>query len=724
MSSQVRTTPATPIARGVSTTCLRASLLLATGLSLPFVQAPQALAQPAPPPGAADQAGDQGTDPPAIAGRLAAIAGQVSFHAAGQTDWTQAALNFPVTNLEGFWTEPTAAATIQIAGDTLVMDGSTQFEVTTLDVSQIAASEPQGAVFLDLTSLATGQTVAIQTPRGTVQIATPGRYEIVAGDTDDATLVSVVEGAAHVAGTNLAMDIGPQQTATIGGTDPLQGSVGPLQQDSFLQAQLRLPAPPPPPPGVPAIVRDMTGAADLAAYGSWSQTASYGQVWYPRDVPAGWAPYRNGHWAYVHPWGWTWVDNARWGFAPFHYGRWVQEGGRWGWIAGGGGPVTPGAYPVYAPALVTFITVGAPALSGIGFAAGAGAPAWIPLGPREPYYPWFHVRADYFARVNRPYGVPAEIIQRGPTYVENIHNVTVNRTNVFINARGATVAPEAAFTGGRPLMAVARPLPERALAEAHPVFGRLAVRPTALTPNLPPATARRFNIAVPAHPAVAHVAGPKILPPGQALAHPALRPAALPGNLRAVPAGAVRAGVPAPAARRGDAHEVALPQGHAAAAETRPVPAPAARSAPIPEGRSAPIPEGRSARGPAEPPAAARRATPAGAERPVHAPQAEARPAPGHATPAAPTRGRAPAEVAAHRTEHATAVQPVHAPEPVARHEAAHAAPEHAAREKVAPAEHTAASHAEEARHTEVPVHHEAAHPAKAPVHHEEKPPT
>jgi len=54
----------------------------------------------------------------------------------------------------------------------------------------------------------------------------------------------------------------------------------------------------------------------------------YGSVWYP-NVPPGWAPYREGHWAWVEPWGWTWVDDAPWGFAPFHYGRWVNAGGRW-----------------------------------------------------------------------------------------------------------------------------------------------------------------------------------------------------------------------------------------------------------------------------------------------------------------------------------------------------------------------------------------------------------
>jgi hypothetical protein len=54
----------------------------------------------------------------------------------------------------------------------------------------------------------------------------------------------------------------------------------------------------------------------------------------PQQVAIDWAPYRDGHWAYVVPWGWTWVDNAPWGFTPFHYGRWVLYGNRWAWLPG------------------------------------------------------------------------------------------------------------------------------------------------------------------------------------------------------------------------------------------------------------------------------------------------------------------------------------------------------------------------------------------------------
>jgi hypothetical protein len=76
----------------------------------------------------------------------------------------------------------------------------------------------------------------------------------------------------------------------------------------------------------------MTGYEDLNAYGDWINDGSYGQVWAPRAVPAGWAPYRTGHWSYVQPWGWTWIDEQPWGFAPYHYGRWANAGNRWVWV--------------------------------------------------------------------------------------------------------------------------------------------------------------------------------------------------------------------------------------------------------------------------------------------------------------------------------------------------------------------------------------------------------
>ena len=133
--------------------------------------------------------------------------------------------------------------------------------------------------------------------------------------------------------------------------------------------------------------RDVVGYDDLDDYGDWRDDSNYGHVWFPNRVEAGWAPYHAGHWDWISPWGWTWVDDSSWGYAPFHYGRWVTVGGRWGWVAG---PVAVQA--VYAPALVVFIG-GGPG----GFGGNVG---WFPLGPREVYVPSYHVSQAYVTRVN------------------------------------------------------------------------------------------------------------------------------------------------------------------------------------------------------------------------------------------------------------------------------------------------------------------------------------
>jgi len=51
-----------------------------------------------------------------------------------------------------------------------------------------------------------------------------------------------------------------------------------------------------------------------------------GRSGFPRTTVVGWAPYRYGHWAYIAPWGYTWVDDEPWALQPFHYGRWVTVG--------------------------------------------------------------------------------------------------------------------------------------------------------------------------------------------------------------------------------------------------------------------------------------------------------------------------------------------------------------------------------------------------------------
>jgi hypothetical protein len=436
-----------------------------------------------------------GGDPPALVGRLATLEGTVSTHAQGEDHWSPAVINAPITNGDAYWTEPQALAEVEVSSSSLWMNGSTEFDVTTLDDAALHAATPQGEVYVHLRSLEPNETYTIETPRGTVTMAADGRYDIVAGDTTHPTTVSVLDGAAQITGNNISLQIHANQTASVTGDTTFEGSVGPLSQDDFVGAMLQREHPVAP-SGVapPPVVAQMTGSQDLNQYGSWDNTPDYGAVWYPQ-VDSGWAPYREGRWSYVAPWGWTWVDAAPWGFAPFHYGRWVQIGPRWGWA-----PVYPGfggGYrPVYAPALVSFFGIGVGVAVGVGIGFGLGAAygpganiGWVPLGAREAYYPPYRVSPAYVNRVN----------VTNITNVTNIYNGAGARGHMpvsgFANARAATVVPASAMADSRPVNAAYRRPSAAELSGAHPLVDRAPISPTARTVGLTPAVAQQMHVS-------------------------------------------------------------------------------------------------------------------------------------------------------------------------------------------------------------------------------------
>ncbi len=75
----------------------------------------------------------------------------------------------------------------------------------------------------------------------------------------------------------------------------------------------------------------------LAPYGTWIKLSPYGLVWQPTvsALNYSWRPYCDGgRWAWTNQ-GWCWKSSYSWGWAPFHYGRWVNVARyRWVWVPG------------------------------------------------------------------------------------------------------------------------------------------------------------------------------------------------------------------------------------------------------------------------------------------------------------------------------------------------------------------------------------------------------
>ncbi len=214
-----------------------------------------------------------GGDPPARVGRLARITGAVSFHAQGADHWDPATLNYPITSGDAFWTQPGAQAEIEVSGTRVVLNGQTELDVDSLDDRTLAATEPQGEAYVRVRRLAPGETVAIGTPRGVATLRAPGRYDVVAGDAEHPTSITVLEGAAEVTGNNLDLSVAANQSGVISGTDNLQAQVQPAQPDAFVTAQLDRERPPPRQAAAPpAVIAAMSGGEDLDAYGTWQSS--------------------------------------------------------------------------------------------------------------------------------------------------------------------------------------------------------------------------------------------------------------------------------------------------------------------------------------------------------------------------------------------------------------------------------------------------------------------
>ena len=411
---------------------------------------------------------DQQDDPPTRVARLGYIEGSVSFQPAGEPDWVQAVPNRPMTTGDHLWADKESRAELQLGSSVIRLSENTGVSFLNLDDHTVQLQLSSGAINIRVRRLDQDDAFEIDTPNLAFTVSEPGNYRLNASDDGTYTVVNLRDGGGQATGNGQTYTLHAGQQGTFSGTDSLNADVenigGPDQFDSWASGRDRRYDDS---RSAKYLSHDVVGYEDLDDNGDWRDDPSYGHVWFPTRVEAGWAPYHTGHWDWIAPWGYTWVDDSAWGYAPFHYGRWVTVGGRWGWIAG---PVEVRA--VYAPALVVFIG-GGPG----GFGGNVG---WFALGPREVYVPPYQVSRGYMNRVN------ISNTTVNTTVITNVYNTTIinkttsitNVTYANRNVQGAvTVVPQRAFAGAQPVARAAVAVNAQELRSA-PVNARVAVAPT------------------------------------------------------------------------------------------------------------------------------------------------------------------------------------------------------------------------------------------------------
>src|SRR5882724_3369640 len=341
--------------------------------------------------------------------RISLIHGDVSTQRGDSGDWGNTSINAPLVRGDQVATGENARTEIQLDyANILRLAAHSQAKIADLSRSRIKVQVGQG--YASYTMLKGSEAeVEIDSPNVAVHPLRQGRYRIQV-NSDSETDVIVREGEAEITTPQGSTRVRAGEMITVRGTDQPEYKVssapGRDDWDSWNNDRDH-------------VVRDAqswghtnryyTGVNDLDEHGRWVYVPGYGNVWQPyQDVS--WAPYQTGRWVYEPYYGWTWVSYESWGWAPYHYGRWFYYRDSWCWWPG---PVYVHYRPIWSPAFVFFVGFGH--RSGFGF----GSIGWFPVGPHDPFYPWY---GRGFNRVN----------------VVNITNITVINNG---GRRGGFIAP-------------------------------------------------------------------------------------------------------------------------------------------------------------------------------------------------------------------------------------------------------------------------------------------
>ena len=367
-------------------------------------------------------------------GRLSLVSGNVSVRTSEK--WLDAEVNLPLATGASVRTGSQTQAEIEIGVNTIELVPESEIEITKLNDRAIQVAIVRGRIGFTLHWLGDGDTVEVDISGECVPLLQSGRYDIDAGS-----------GRVAVSTDGARSDFDETRLAAAYHVSP-----------------------------------NITGFSELDAAGSWQSTAEYGSVWAPTGLVTDWAPYRDGHWRWMAPWGWTWIDNQPWGFVTSHYGRWALVGEHWGWLPG-----TFGAHPVYAPAVVAFLGT-----AGVGLSvADSTGPAvgWFPLAPGEIYWPSYTRDLDYVRNLNLGNIADVSVIQLDangdpPLEVFDGH---------FANRRFAAVVPRRVFRNGGAVAPALLSLPEQRLLNAPVLMGSPQIGPPEQRVAAAPAAIKQPN---------------------------------------------------------------------------------------------------------------------------------------------------------------------------------------------------------------------------------------
>ena len=279
--------------------------------------------------------------------RIGFLRGEAQIRRADSQDWERATQNLPIVEGDQLATTSGSRLEIQFNSQTyLRLAENSILRIVTLKDEGIAVSLPEGTMNLRVLSFDKSRAFfEIDAPQTTIAVQKAGMYRVDAGSKKNSEVRVAVtdsgEARIYAESSGFSLRSGRSARLYLDGNFAGEWETGDasryadefdqwaLDRDATIAKRLRNAN------YDQYYDRDIYGAEDLSEYGEWVSTKKYGYVWKPyRDTTsryADWSPYRYGHWRWIPPYGWTWVNDEPWGWATYHHGRWIWDDGYWAW---------------------------------------------------------------------------------------------------------------------------------------------------------------------------------------------------------------------------------------------------------------------------------------------------------------------------------------------------------------------------------------------------------
>ena len=303
--------------------------------------------------------------------RTSLITGNVYLTAADTNNqWQSVSINMPVMQDDTYWIAQDARAEIQFYGSSyLRADEDTEFQVTSLgSTSNTATIDLQsGRLYVDYESSAQGSFFEVDTPLVSVDANQDAQFDISI-DGNGIVEIAVTSGSVNADSESgsTTIEAGNMVSFSKSGIAEVSSYT---PDDAWMQwnasrnytvAQNSVSA-----AYLPPSLADY--GYEFDNYGNWVYVATYGYVWTPFVVTAGWAPFSVGSWDWMGG-NYVWISNEPWGWVPYHYGRWAFRAGiGWFWV-----PPEP-QQAFWCPGAVAWNYT-------------SNYVSWVPLAPGETYY--------------------------------------------------------------------------------------------------------------------------------------------------------------------------------------------------------------------------------------------------------------------------------------------------------------------------------------------------